>query len=438
MKNSTGTKLWEKAKRLIPGGNQLLSKKPEHFLPGAWPVYYSKAKGCEIWDLDGRHFYDFAQMGVGACVLGYADEAVNAAVIQAIEDGSMATLNCPEEVELAERLIALHPWAEMARFSRTGGEACTIAIRIARAATGKTKIAFCGYHGWHDWYLSANLGDKTRLDGQLLPGLDPLGVPRQLKDTAFPFNYNDIESLKKIIGKHGKDIAAIVMEPVRNVMPENNFLHDVRKIATQNGAVLIFDEITSGFRMNLGGIHRTLGVDPDIAIFGKALGNGFSISLVIGRREVMQAAQNSFISSTFWTERVGFVAALATLKAMESREVQPRLVEFGKKINEGWRMLSDKHDLPIQIQGIPPLTHLAFKVKDPQAAQTLYTQEMLEKGYLVGAAVYTTAAYTDEIIHGFLEDSDKVFATIKQAVQNDDFKSHLKGEVAHAGFKRLA
>ncbi len=432
-----GIKLYERAKKIIPGGTQLLSKRPEMYLPGLWPSYYSKAKGCEVWDLDGNHYYDFAQMGVGTCVLGYADDDVNNAVVRAISDGSMCSLNCAEEVELAEKLIALHPWAGMARFARTGGEVCAIAIRIARAYSKKDKIAFCGYHGWHDWYLSANLGDSSNLDGQLLPGLMPLGVPRGLKDSIFPFGYNKLNELEDIITKHGKDIGVIMMEPQRAVAPEPGFLEGVRKLATKIGAVLIFDEVTSGFKMNLGGIHLILGVEPDIAVFAKALGNGFPISAVIGRKEVMASAGDSFISSAFWTERIGFVAALATLKKMEKNKTQASLVRFGELINKGWKDIAQKHGIPIQINGIPPLTSLTFKTEHPLEVQTFYTQEMLAKGYLLGAAVYTTAAYTDSIIAKFISDSDPVFSEIKESIKSGGIKSRLKGECKHSGFKRL-
>ena len=432
-----GPELWKKAKTLIPGGNQLLSKRSEKFLPGLWPSYYSRAQGCEVWDLDGNHYYDFAQMGVGACILGYADADINAAVIDAINNGSMCTLNCHEEVELAEKLIQLHPWADMARFSRTGGEACAVAIRIGRAATKRSRVAFCGYHGWHDWYLSANLGNSSNLDGQLLPGLDPMGVPRELRTTALPFNYNRLDELEDIIKKYGGEIGVIIMEPQRGNAPEPGFLEGVRQLATRIGAVLIFDEVTSGFRMNLGGIHLTYGIEPDIAVFGKALGNGFPISAIVGRKEVMDSAQDSFISSTFWTERIGFVAALATINKMETQDVQRKLINYGGLINEGWRNLAEKHGLDIHIDGIPPLTHLSFNTNNALEAQTLYTQEMLERGYLVGAAVYTTLAYSDEIIARFIEDSDPVFAKIKEALDSGDFRSYLKGEPAHAGFRRL-
>jgi len=432
-----GASLWEEAKRLIPGGNQLLSKRSEKFLPGLWPSYYSKAKGCEVWDLEGKHYYDFAQMGVGACVLGYADPDVNRAVISAINDSSMCSLNSPEEIELAKMLIGIHPWAEMARFSRTGGEACAIAVRIARAATGKSKVAFCGYHGWHDWYLSANLGDSSNLDGQLLPGLEPKGVPRELKDTALPFNYNHLDELKALVRDHGKDIGVIIMEPIRGHKPGDGFLQGVREIASRIGAVLIFDEVTSGFRVNYGGIHLTLGVEPDIAVFGKALGNGFPISAIIGRRSVMDSAQNSFISSTFWTERIGYAAALATLKKIRENKVHEKLNHYGELINQGWERIAKKNRLDIEISGIPPLTHISFKVPNALEVQTLYAQEMLERGYLLGAAVYTTFAYTDAIIEQFIADSDKAFAVIKMALDEGSVKKQLKGDVIQAGFKRL-
>ena len=434
-----GPALWQKAKKIIPGGNQLLSKRAERFLPGLWPAYYLKAKGCEVWDMDGNHYYDFAQMGVGACILGYADKDVNEAVTDAIEKGSMCSLNCYEEVELAEKLIALHPWAEMARFARTGGEACAVAVRIARAATGKSKVAFCGYHGWHDWYLAANIGNESNLDGQLLPGLAPAGVVRELYETALPFNYNQIEELEQLVAQYNGQIGTIIMEPQRGHAPEPDFLEGVRKIADRIGAVLVFDEVTSGFRMNLGGIHLTYGVDPDIAVFGKALGNGYPIAAIIGKKAVMDAAQSTFISSTMWTERIGFTAALATIDKMEKYNVQEKLIRYGLRINAGWKKLAEKHGLEFKIEGIPPLTHFFFECDaPPMAAQTLYAQEMLGKGYLLGAAVYMSYAYAEDIIDKFIADSDSVFGIIKEGLNSGDIKKYLNGDVIHAGFKRLA
>lgn len=433
----SGPVLWDRAKKVIPGGNQLLSKRAERFLPGLWPSFYTRAKGCEVWDCEGKHYFDFAQMGVGACILGYADPDVNNAVTDAIADGSMSSLNCFEEIELAEKLIALHPWSDMARFARSGGEACSIAIRIARASTGRSKIAFCGYHGWHDWYLAANIADQSNLDGQLLPGLAPRGVPRELKGTTLPFNYNRLDELEAQAAEHGDSIAAIIMEPLRDCAPAKGFLEGVRALADRIGAVLIFDEITSGFRMNVGGVHQTLGVDPDVGVFGKALGNGFPISAIIGKRAVMEAAQDTFVSSTFWTERTGFVAALATLAKIEKENVPRRLIHFGERINAGWRKLASQSGVNVNIGGIPPLTHISFVDEGQMVLQTLYAQEMLKKGYLLGAAVYATHAYTDDIVDKFIDDSAGVFMLIAEAVRKGNARTLLQGQPIQTGFRRL-
>lgn len=255
-KMSKGQKLWGRAKRVIPGGNMLLSKRAEMFLPELWPAYFKKSKGCTVWDLDGRAYTDMTIMGVGTNILGYGNEEVDDVVIQAVKDGNMSTLNAPEEVYLAEKLIQIHPWADMVRFARTGGEANAVAIRIARAATAKDKVAVCGYHGWHDWYLSANLGSDDELSGHLLPGLQPKGVPRNLGGTVYPFNYNDFSGLEELINRH--DIGIIKMEVVRNVAPDDDFLHKVRELASKRNIVLIFDECTSGFRETLGGFIKNL------------------------------------------------------------------------------------------------------------------------------------------------------------------------------------
>ena len=435
--DGSGPMLWEQAKKVIPGGNQLLSKRAEMFLPGRWPAYYSRAKGCEVWDIDDRHFYDFAQMGVGSCTIGYADPDVNAAVMKCIQNGNMSSLNCPEEVALAERLVDMHEWADMARFARTGGEVCAIAMRIARAAAGKSRVAFCGYHGWHDWYLAANISDDSNLDGQLLAGLQPNGIPRELNGTAIPFMYNDMESLDRVVARYGDSIGVIMMEPVRSVHPDPGFLEGVREVANRLGAVLIFDEITSGFRTTMGGIHTSYGVEPDVAVFGKALGNGYPISAVIGREEVMDAAQEAFISSTFWTERTGYAAALAALDKMERCAVPQHLIRAGARINEGWRRIADETGLSVYTSGIEPLTHIHFDHDDPLALQTLYTDLMLDKGFLVGAATYTTYAYSDAIIDRFIEASRDAFVEMRSAVDEGSVRERLEGGPRHSGFKRL-
>ena len=433
--SKTGQQLWEKAKTIIPGGNQLLSKRAELFLPEQWPAYYKKAKGCEVWDLDDNKYYDFAGMGVTACILGYADDDVDNAVKNAINNGSMNTLNSFEEVELAEKLIDIHPWAEMIRFARTGGEACAIAIRIARAASSKDHIAFCGYHGWHDWYLSANLSDGSNLNAQLLPGLDTKGVPEELQGTAHPFYYNDYDSFQKVINEHGDDIGVIIMEPQRGAPPKNEFLTKIREFADSKNIVLIFDEVTSGFHNNFGGIHLTLGVEPDVAIFAKALGNGYPISAIIGKREVMDAAQGTFISSTMWTERLGFAAALATIKKMEEHSIQEKLVEYGVKLKNGWAKVSQEAGVKIKINGLNSIPNFSFVYDNSTELLTYFNQEMLARGFLANSSTATTFAYTDEIIDNYFNNVIQVFSKINEL--DYDMDKYLKGPVKHTTFARL-
>lgn len=431
----SGQKLWGRAKKVIQGGNMLLSKRPEMFLPDQWPAYFSKAKGCLVWDLDGNQFVDMSIMGIGTNILGYGDTEVDDAVRNVINQGNMSTLNCPEEVYLAERLIEIHPWADMAKFARSGGEANAVAIRIARAASGRDNVAICGYHGWHDWYLSVNLGDNNGLDGHLLPGLDPIGVPRSLKDTVFPFSYNNIEELTHIVETH--EIGVIKMEVSRNQGPENNFLQKVRDLATSKNIVLIFDECTSGFRQCFGGLHKIYGVNPDIAMFGKALGNGYAITSIIGRREVMEVAQTSFISSTFWTERIGPVAALKTLDVMESTNSWQKITEIGNFVRSSWVDLAKKYDLEIDLFGLPSLSGFNFRGEHALKFKTLITQEMLAKGYLASNSLYVCTAHTPEIISGYLKALEEVFELIKACEGELDINSLLKGPVCHGGFKRL-
>lgn len=431
----TGQKLWKRAKQVIPGGNMLLSKRAEMFLPELWPTYFSKAKGCKVWDLDGNEYIDMSIMGIGTNILGYGHQEVDDAVRKTIDAGNMSTFNCPEEVYLAEKLVELHPWAHMARLARSGGEANAIAIRIARAASGKDKVAICGYHGWHDWYLSANLGDDKNLAGHLLPGLEPNGVPQNLRGTVFPFNYNNYAELEALVSAH--DIGVIKMEVVRNMGPEDNFLHKVRKLASDRGIVLIFDECTSGFRETFGGLHKKYGVEPDMAMFGKALGNGYGITATIGKREVMEAAQTTFISSTFWTERIGPTAALKTLEVMGRIRSWDTITQTGLDIRQGWQKLADKHSLQINHWGLAALTGFTFQSNNALAYKTLITQEMLAKGYLAGNSVYVCIEHTPEVVTAFFETLDPIFALIKECEEGRDVMSLLKGPVCHGGFKRL-
>jgi glutamate-1-semialdehyde 2,1-aminomutase len=387
--------------------------------------------------MDGHVYVDMSIMGVGACVLGYADPDVDAAVKTAIDDGSMCTLNAPEEVELAELLCELHPWAQMVRYARAGGEAMSVAIRVARAYTRRDKIAFCGYHGWSDWYLAANLGERDALDGQLMPGLEPAGVPRGLKGTALPFHYNHIDELKAIVDDNRNSLAAIVLEPQRDQPPAEGFLEAVRDIAANIGAVLIFDEITTGFRMTTGGVHLLLGVNPDIAVFAKAMANGYPMAAVIGTEKVMQAAQSTFISSTNWTERIGPTAALATIRKYQRENVAQHLIEIGKLVMTGWQQAAKQFAINLSTGALPSLAHFNLQHDDELSLTTLFTQLMLERGYLADNQFKPSYAHQKHHVDSYMPAMNEAFATLATAIAQGCVADLLKGPSARRGFYRL-
>jgi glutamate-1-semialdehyde 2,1-aminomutase len=432
---SSGQKVWRRAQRVIAGGNMLLSKNPDMFLPGGWPAYFSRAAGCQVWDLDGRAYVDMSLMGVGTNTLGYGNSAVDEAVARVVRDGNMSTLNCREEVDLAERLVELNPWADSVRFARSGGEANAIAVRLARAASGRDVVAFCGYHGWHDWYLAANLGDEGRLAGHLLPGLQPAGVPRALAGTAIPFNFNDLEQLRRIVSS--ASVGVIKMEVARSVPPEPGFLEAVRSLADEHGIVLVFDECTSGFRETLGGLHRKYGVEPDVAMYGKTLGNGYAITAVVGRREVMDAAELTFVSSTFWTERIGPTAALATLSQMEAIRSWEVISRAGLRVREGWRTLASRHELKIRHVNLPALAGFVVDDLDQAEVKTYVAQEMLAQDYLAGTAVYSSTAHSDQVIDDYLAALGPVFERLAESQHGRPLRPLIRGPVARSGFARL-
>ena len=435
LKKNSGQKLWEKAKNIIPGGNMLLSKKPELFLPNGWPTYFSKTKGCKVWDLDKKMFFDVSLMGVGTNILGYSNNKVDDAVKKVVRQGNMSSLNCSEEVVLAEKLIKIHPWADMVKFARTGGEANAIAVRIARATSGKDNVAFCGYHGWQDWYLATNLRNNQNLNKHLLKGILTKGVPLDLKGSIFPFEYNNFSELENLVNK--KNIGVICMEVMRNKYPKNNFLHKVRKLANKKGIVLIFDECTSAFRKNFGGLHLNFKVNPDIAVFGKALGNGYAITAVIGKKEFMKNAQKSFISSTFWTERIGPAAAIATLDTMSKIKSWKIINRNGKFISENWKKLAEKYGLEIEINGLPALSSFAIKSKNFRKYKALITQEMLKKGFLASNSVYSCISHSKTILDEYFWEMDKVFKLIQQCENGQNIDKLLAYPVPEEKFKRV-
>lgn len=433
LKRSTGVEYYRRAKELIPGGSQLLSKRPEMFAPEVWPAYFSRAKGCRVWDLDGREFIDMSIMAVGACILGYADEEVDDAVVHALRKGVNSSLNCPEEVALAEALIDLHPWFDMVRYARSGGEAMGMAVRIARAHTQRETVLFSGYHGWNDWYLAANLSDDKALDGQLMAGLEPNGVPRGLTGTAIPFDANNIDSLLNKVKGHESEIAAIIIEPARGEDAPAGYLKALRDLASEIGAILLFDEITSGFRMCAGGIHRNYGVHPDIAVFAKSMANGYAMSAILGSAKVMQAAQTTFISSTNWTDRVGPTAALATLHKYQREKVDKHIIDCGEKVKEIWCKAASNFALDIGVTGLPTLA--AFTFKNPKSVEmnTRFTIEMLMEGFLGFRQFKPSFAHHSNDLIQYSQAVDRVF----NRIADDPECLALDTPRHHSGFQRL-
>lgn len=438
-KVNSGEILWDKALSLIPNGNSLISKQKSLFLPNGWPTYFKKTDKIKIWDLDGNEYIDFI-MSVGTNTLGYNNQFINDKVTRCLTDGVMSSLNCPEEIELAERLTTMHPWSNMVKYARTGGEANSIAIRIARAATGKDKVAICGYHGWHDWYLAANLSAE-RLGEHLIPGLEARGVNNALDGSTYIFHYNQIEELEKIVAEN--ELAAVIMEVERSVPPKDFFLQKVRKVCSDKNIVLIFDECTSGFRETFGGLHLKHGVDPDMAMFGKALGNGYAINAVIGRREIMENAQACFISSTNWTERIGPVAALATLNEMERLQSWDAIHKYGIYFREKVSQVAEENNYSVDFLGLKALTasQITSNEIDPceiQVLRTLITKRLLEKGYLASNLFYTSLLHVELEVDLYTSMLGEVLNDI-----NHDLKvgyglaELLDGAPAHLTFGRL-
>ena len=434
---SNSNRLYKRAGELIPTGTNLLSKRQERYAPGSWPVYYKRAWGSKVQDLDDNVYVDFTG-DIGATLLGRADPDVGAAVKEVIDNGNFCGLSYPGDVELAELLTQTIACAEQVRYVRGGGEADEVAIRIARGYTQRDLVAFCGYHGWHDWYLAANLGEDDALRGHLLRGLDPLGVPRELRDTAATFTFNDREAFQALLDEHGHKLAAVIMEPCRAVDPEPGFLEFVRDGAHRVGALLIFDEVSIGWRLHFGGAHLRFGVAPDLAIYAKALSNGHPMAAVIGTPAAMAGAHGSFISSTYWTESVGPVAALATLRKMQTVDVPAHVARIGSRVQELWNDSGRRHGLPLHVAGYPCLAHFGFEHKQADALRTLYTQLMLARGFLAGPALYATLAHTDELVDRFGEAVEAVFKEIAGILAGGgDATAHLRGPIAHSSFRRL-
>ncbi|WP_354689764.1 aminotransferase class III-fold pyridoxal phosphate-dependent enzyme [Lentibacter algarum] len=433
---SNTEKRFKRAQNVILGGTSLFSKNPNLHHPKRWPGYFKSAKGIEITDLANNSWRDVSFMGIGTNILGYGDDDVDAAVLEAVSNGNMSTLNCYEEVELAERLLELLNMDGLVKFTRSGGEANTVALRIARSATGKSGIAFCGYHGWHDWYLSSNLGDSDALQKHLLSGLSTTGVPEYLRGKVHPFTYNSCEEFNVAVS--GNNVGTVIMEPMRNINPAPGFLEHIRQVCTAKGIVLIFDECSSGFRENLGGYSQNFSIQPDIQVFGKTIANGYALNAVVGVRDVMLAAESSFISSTFWSERIGYSAALATISKMSATNSFKKVPKIGKIVKRQWSELFNAYGLDWRIQGTDAIPNFVIPNDAQNIIKTYLVQEMLVRGWLASTAFYVCVLHTEHILEQYFLDFE---ACIKKMVSHNlkgiDLITLIDGDPSISGFKRL-
>jgi glutamate-1-semialdehyde 2,1-aminomutase len=435
--NIVGKSMWSRAVKSIPGGNGLLSKRPDRYAPDIWPSYFSSAHGVEVDDLDGNRFIDMAQMGIGSSILGYAHPELTDAVTETIQKGVNCTLNAPEEVMLAERLLELNPFAGNVKFAKTGGEAMSMAIRIARAHTGKDKVLFSGYHGWCDWYLATNIQNKSGLDDHLISGLSTKGVPLGLANTAIPFKYNDVRDLQIVLDEN-PDAGVICIEGARYEFASPEFLSLISLSAKKRNLIVIVDEITSGWRMTDGGVYKLTDLQPDIVVYAKGMGGGYAISAVLGSSEVMDSAQDTFMSSTMWTERVGFSAALKTIEILTRDHVWEHLNKIGDYIGSGWLTLARKHGLKITVTDFKPLITMKFNYGSlNQSLATLFIQEMLPRGYLASPSVYVSYAHTYQIVDTYLEAVDECFLLLANALERKNIDEVLKTKVRSDSFNRL-
>lgn len=431
--------LYQRALKLIPGGTQLVSRRPQRYANGVSPIYWTRAKGARLWDVDGHEYIDWVS-GIAAIILGYCDDAVDDAVREQIGRGTMTSINHELEIELAEELCRTIPCAEMVRYAKCGGEACAIAVRIARGATGRDKILFCGYHGWHDWYLAANLDADANLNAHLFPGIEPIGVPRVLAGTAIPFPFGDLVALGQLLDDHRGHVAAVIMEPLRSELPPEGYLAGVRKLCDERGVVLIFDEVSCGFRTRIGGIQELVGVTPDMAVFAKSISNGYPMGAVVGKRHVMEAAATMFISSTYWSDCIGLAAALTTIRELRRREVPAYLDRLGRELAQRLNAVAAETGMQVKCSGLAVHPHLAFQVDDEATKKklaTLYIQEMAKRGCHGYASFYLNAAQGPAEVEQTIAAAREVFTLLREGLDRGRLDALLECDLTQDAFRRL-
>lgn len=414
--------LYKKAKQIIPGGNKLLSKIPEIFLQENWPSYYSKVEGIEITDLDGNKYLDMGFNVISSCILGANDKDINNAVIEYLNRGIISSLNHPNELALTEKLIELHLWAGMAIYTRTSCEACKIAINIARTYSKKYKIAFCVYNELNYWYFSKNINNNL-LDKYLLTELPTTGTSQIVEGNIYPFSYNKIKELEEILEKN--EIGVIIIEPIINIYPENNFLQKIRELANKYNCVLIFDEITSGFRITNGGIHKILNVEPDVAVFGKGISNGFPLGVILGKKEIMESTQDTIMSSKYEIDGIGVTAAIATINKFIDKDISSYIKNLGLYFQEKLKDIANKIKIKLNVTGNLGIISFSFNYDNSLSIEKLFIQEMLKIGYLTTCVLYLTNSHTKKDIDNYILKISDFFIKYKEDIENNNIEKYL-------------
>lgn len=436
-KFNRSAELYQQARRLFPYGTQLFSRRPELGAFGQAPIYFERSKNAHFWDVDGNEFIDTA-MGVGPVILGYGYDKVDNAVKAQIDRGVLGSLNNALEIDVAQTIVDMVPCAEMVKFCKSGGEADAIAVRIARGYTGKEKVLFCGYHGWHDWYLAANLESASSLDQHLLPGLSPKGVPPSLSGTILPFEYNNLDQLNVLLKENAGEVACIIMEPTRFKQPDKGFLKGVRQLADEHNCLLIFDEVITGFRMAKGGAQQFFGVTPDLATFAKAMANGYPLAAVAGSREIMQSQADNFISSTYWSDTVSLAAGFATLDEIKNKPVIETINKTGQTLVSHLKQTAQKYALKVDVAGHGFDFTLIFNYGAlSNKVMTLFIQEMVARGIYTNGVFYPCYTHTSDDVQKILSAADEAFALLKQGIEKNRIDQLLKAPERRAGFRRL-
>ena len=431
--------IYERAGELIPGRTQLISRRASRYANGISPVYAQSAKDSRFIDVDENEYIDWMS-SVGAVILGHADDVVDRAVEEQIKRGSLYSLNSPLEIELAEELVDTIPSAEMVRYTKGGGEACAAAARIARGTTGRDKIIFCGYHGWHDWYQAANY-EADPVSGEFpFAGIEPIGVPKVLAGTVIPFPYGDLDALRDLLDEHAGEVAAVMMEPLRSTLPEPGFLEGVKELAHAHGAILIFDEVSCGWRLSVGGVQEYVGVTPDMTVLAKAMSNGYPMGAVVGSREVMEPASRMFVSSSYWSDNIGLTAALTTIRELKRRDSAAFFLETGEKLRGALNGSIADAGLSGEYTGLHTALNLSLSLPDEDLrpkVNTLFIQEMARRGVHCPMGFILNMAHTDEVIRQTAEAASEAFDVIRSGLESDDMDSLLLCDLKQEPFRRL-